>query len=119
MKEQNFSNHVKFVPAFHFFVVPVMLLNFGQSIYRIINFGFSFDRLVGVLTALALVLLMFLARLFALKVQDRVIRLEERMRMERLLPEDLKPRIGNSPARNWCRCGLQAMGSFRRWRGKC
>ncbi len=94
MKEQNFSNHVKFVPAFHFFVVPVMLLNFGQSIYRIINFGFSFDRLVGVLTALALVLLMFLARLFALKVQDRVIRLEERMRMERLLPEDLKPRIG-------------------------
>lgn len=93
MAEQNFANHTKLVPAFHFFVVPVMLLNFGQSVYRIIHFGFSFDRLVGVLTALALVLLMFLARLFALKVQDRVIRLEERLRMEQLLPNDLKSRI--------------------------
>jgi len=94
MAEQNFANHTKLVPVFHFFVVPVMLLNFGQSVYRMIHFGFSFDRLVGVLTALALVLLMFLARLFALKVQDRVIRLEERLRMERLLPGDLKSRIG-------------------------
>jgi hypothetical protein len=39
-------------------------------------------------------MLAFLARLFALGVQDRVIRLEERMRYQRLLPEDLKPRIG-------------------------
>jgi uncharacterized membrane protein YheB (UPF0754 family) len=52
------------------------------------------DALVGVLTAAALVLLAFHARLFALRVQDRVIRLEERMRLERLLPDDLKSRIG-------------------------
>jgi hypothetical protein len=94
MEEQNFSNHVKWVPTFHFFVMPVLLLNFGWSIYRLIHLGFTWDGLVAVLTAAALVTLMFNARLFALKVQDRVIRLEERIRMERLLPEDLKARIG-------------------------
>jgi Family of unknown function (DUF6526) len=94
MEEQNISNHVKWVPTFHFFVMPVLLLNFGWSIYRLIHLGFSMDSLVAVLTAAALVGLMFHARLFALKVQDRVIRLEERMRLERLLPEELKPRIG-------------------------
>jgi len=56
--------------------------------------GFSLDAFISVLTAAALLLLMFYARTFALTVQNRVIRLEERMRLERLLPEDLKPRIG-------------------------
>ena len=93
MAEQNFANHVKWVPAFHFFVIPVLLLNLGQSIYRTVHLGFSFDRLVGILTAAAILTTAFLARIFALKVQDRVIRLEERLRMERLLPADLKPRI--------------------------
>jgi hypothetical protein len=82
------------VPGFHFFVMPVMGLNFGWSIYRWKVAGFSLDAFISVLTAAALIMLMFYARLFALKVQDRVIRLEERMRLERLLPADLKPRIG-------------------------
>jgi Family of unknown function (DUF6526) len=94
MSEQNFANHTKWVPTYHFFVVPVMVLNFVQSIVRLVHRGFSWDGLVGVLTALALLLFMFLARIFALRVQDRVIRLEERLRMNQLLPEDLKPRIG-------------------------
>jgi hypothetical protein len=94
MAEQSYVNHVKWVPLFHFFVIPVLVLNLVQSIYKFFHWGFSFDRLVGVLTAAALVLLTFQARLFALKVQDRVIRLEERLRMERLLPTDLQPRIG-------------------------
>lgn len=93
MAEQNFSNHVKWVPTFHFFVMPVLLLNFGWSIYRMVHIGFSGDTLVNLLTAAALVLLMFHARLFALRVQDRVIRMEERDRMGRVLPEDLKLRI--------------------------
>lgn len=93
MTEQSYANHVKRVPTFHFFVIPVLILNFGWSIYRLVHNGFTWDGVIGVLTALALVLLMFHARLFALCVQDRVIRLEERQRMSRLLPDDLKPRI--------------------------
>jgi|GEM_PF-1361883 len=89
MEEQNFSNHVKWVPTFHFFVMPVLLLNFGWSIYRMIHLGFTWDGLVAVLTAAALVTLMFNARLFALKVQDRVIRLEERIRMDTLIYQEL------------------------------
>jgi hypothetical protein len=54
---------------------------------------FSFDGFVTVLLALALIVLFFCARLFALTVQDRVIRLEERLRYARLLPDDLKSRI--------------------------
>jgi hypothetical protein len=94
MTEQSFANHVRWVPGYHFFVMPVMALNFGWSIYRWKVAGFSLDAFVGVLVAAGLVALTLYARLFALAVQNRVIRLEERMRLEKLLPEDLKPRIG-------------------------
>jgi hypothetical protein len=94
MAEQSYSNHVKWVPTFHFFVVPVFALNLGWSVYRLIRPGFSWDGLVHFLMALALLIFMFNARLFALRVQDRVIRMEERNRMAKLLPDDLKPRIG-------------------------
>jgi len=92
MAEQNYSNHTRWVPTFHLFVLPVLILNFVSSIIRL-AYGFSWNALVGLLTALALVLLGFHARLFALSVQDRVIRMEECQRMSRLLPEDLKGRI--------------------------
>jgi Family of unknown function (DUF6526) len=93
MTEQNFKNHAKVVPTFHLFVLPVLILNFAQSIYRLVHFGFRWDGIVGVLTALALVFLAFHTRMFALRVQDRVIRLEERQRMSRLLPQGLHARI--------------------------
>lgn len=93
MAEQNFANHTKLVPTFHFFVLPVLGLHLVQSIYRFVHLGIRWDGFVGVLTALALFLLAFHARLFALRVQDRVIRLEERQRLSTLLPEDLHARI--------------------------
>ena len=94
MTEQNFQNHTKFVPAFHLFAVPVLVINFGWSLYRLRTLGFSFAGIFGVLLAAALVVLVFAARLFALAVQDRVIRLEERLRYERVLPADLQARSG-------------------------
>ena len=92
--EQNFANHGRFFPPFHFFVAPVMLLNLIWSIVRLWRQGFSWDGSERVLLALGLTVGFVSARLMALKVQDRVIRLEERLRYERILPADLKPRIG-------------------------
>ncbi len=93
MDAQNFANHPKTVPLFHYFVIPALTLNFGWSIYRLAHWRHWMDGLVELLTAAALLVLAFFARMFALTVQDRVIRLEERLRFERLLPEDLKARI--------------------------
>jgi len=99
-EQQNFANHGKIVPAFHFFLMPVLFLNFASSIYSVHataqHAGAAFPLLhaiLNLLLAVALIVLAFLARIFALGVQDRVIRLEERLRYRQLLPDDLKPRI--------------------------
>jgi uncharacterized membrane protein (DUF485 family) len=92
-EQQNYSNHVRWVPLFHFFVLPVLLANFFTSVFRWRFLGFSWGWLIGMLTALALFILAVFARTFAVKVQDRVIRIEERQRCERLLPVELKSRI--------------------------
>jgi hypothetical protein len=94
MAEQSFANHTKYVPPFHFYVLGVLALNFGWSIYRWKMSEFHIDGLISVLLAAALILLAFYSRIFALTVQDRVVRLEERLRYERLFPGDLRPRIG-------------------------
>jgi uncharacterized membrane protein YciS (DUF1049 family) len=94
MTEQNFANHTRFVPAFHFFVLPVFVANFVWSLFRMKQLEFSFAGIFGVVFAVALVILALYARMFALAVQDRVIRLEERLRYERVLPADLQTRCG-------------------------
>jgi uncharacterized protein DUF6526 len=93
MAEQNFANHTKVFPPFHFFVLPVLLVNLGVQIYWLKVFWITFSGVFGVLLALALLVGFLSARMFALSVQDRVIRLEERLRYQRLLPTDLQPRI--------------------------
>jgi len=95
MEEQNLANHTKVVPAFHFFVLPVLLFNFFWSLYRMWKLEFSFEGIFGVILAVALILLALHARMFALRVQDRLIRLEERLRYERLLPADLQARAND------------------------
>lgn len=92
-KVQNFENHARLVPMFHFFIFPVLAINLIWSLVQLRN-GIGFASVLSVLVAAALAALALLARLFALTVQDRVIRLEMRLRMARLLPADLQPRIG-------------------------
>jgi hypothetical protein len=94
MAEQNFANHTKFVPAFHFFVLPMLLINFGIQLYWWIKLGFVPIQFIPVLVAAALLVGFVTARMMALAVQDRVIRLEERQRYERVLPADLQSRAG-------------------------
>jgi hypothetical protein len=93
MAEQNFANHGKFVPPFHFFVVPVLTINLIYALYAWEKLRFSLTGFLQVLVAIALPLGFLNARLMALKVQDRVIRLEEQLRYDRLLPIDLRARI--------------------------
>lgn len=89
---QNFANHTKRVPMFHFVVLPILFINLVSSIIDAVH-SFSARSGIAVLTAVALVLLAFCARTFALTVQDRVIRLEMQLRLQGLLPADLRPRI--------------------------
>jgi hypothetical protein len=98
---QSFSTHRKYVPLYHFIAGPVLLLNLIWALYRLYR-GLPevpvFDRLLAVLVAAALIAVYLFARTFPLKVQDRVIRLEEQLRLERLLPVDLKPRLSELSA---------------------
>ncbi|MGH9560657.1 MAG: DUF6526 family protein, partial [Terracidiphilus sp.] len=66
---QNFANHARFVPAFHYVVAPIFLLNIVWSVVRVVR-SFSFGTIVSLLVAIALFLLAFTARRFALTVQD-------------------------------------------------
>ena len=92
-QSQNYGNHRRFFALFHFFVLPVLLvnaINAGRHVWNDPNRSTAFALLV----ALALALGALAARVMALKVQDRVIRLELTLRMRALLPQDLQGRIG-------------------------
>src|SRR5271166_2593991 len=89
---QNFQNHARYVPVFHFFVLPVLLFNVGWAIYRVVRAP-SGGSVVTLVVALALFLAALYGRMFALAVQDRLIRLEMQLRLQGLLPVDLRARI--------------------------
>jgi hypothetical protein len=92
---QSFQTHRKLVPGFHFVVLGILTVNLLWSLYRLFTGGLPlFDRIMAVLVAFALALLAYYARTFPLAAQDRIIRLEERLRLTELLPADLRPRIG-------------------------
>jgi hypothetical protein len=94
---QNLQNHTKLDPPFHFFLAPVSLVIMVAAVIKAIHNGFDGDHIgwsiVFILGGVWAVVLVFKVRLYSLKVQDRVIRLEEQLRMERLLPAPLKSRI--------------------------
>jgi len=90
---QTFENHTRLVPAYHFVAFPLFAVNFFFALYQVVT-DFSWGNLVAFGVAVALVLLFFVARLMVLTVQDRVIRLEETLRLRALLPADLQARIG-------------------------
>lgn len=89
---QSFKNHARIVPLFHGVAFPILVINLGWTAYRAFTRP-SWDTAISALLAVSLVLIFFFARIFALTVQDRVIRLEMRLRMRELLPADLTARI--------------------------
>jgi hypothetical protein len=92
---QSFQNHTRRFPLFHFVAMPLLYINLAiRIVYAVMHRG---ARLVWweIVFAFALIALGFAARLMALTVQDRLIMLEERLRMARVLPADLQPKIGD------------------------
>ena len=85
---QSYKNHARWDPPFHFFVLPMLLLNFAFSIYSTIHHWPNDPRLHIWWIVMAIVLFMMagLGRGAALRAQDRIIRLEERLRLHALLP---------------------------------
>ena len=90
---QTFANHARYVPLYHFVLAAILLANLGWWIRKVIRYP-SYDHGMLVVLAFGLLIMFAYMRAFPNTVQDRVIRLEERLRMERLLPADLKGRIG-------------------------
>ena len=91
-KPQTFANHGRFDPPYHFFVVPVfLLLAIAGMVHFIWRPGLHSALLFVVAVALATAVAKI--RNYALRVQDRVIRLEETIRLTALLPEPLRSRI--------------------------
>jgi hypothetical protein len=90
---QSYESHRRWIPAFHFFVLPVLLATVFVTLYRLLNDPRG-PVAWTVVVAVALFLGVFLLRGMPLRAQDRVIRLEERARFDRLLPSDLRPRVG-------------------------
>ena len=91
---QNFENHVKFIPSYHILAFGIFLINFFWRVYQVIHAP-SVDTGMALLLSIGFLLLFFFARIFALTVQDRIIRLEMRLRMQQLLPADLRAHIGD------------------------
>jgi hypothetical protein len=89
---QTYKNHVRFLPAFHFFVLPVLLVNLVNAIRHLWLMP-TMSTAWGVVFAMGLTMLGFVSRVQAVSVQDRVIRLEMRLRLQQLLPPDLRDRI--------------------------
>jgi len=90
---QSFANHTRFDPPFHFFLLPLGLLAMILSVIHIIHHPSIASTLLVVL-AIGFFVIAGKSRGYSLKVQDRVIRLEERLRLAMLMPEAGRSRIG-------------------------
>ncbi len=82
--EQTYSNHRRYNPWHHFVVLPILSINLAVEIQRLIKDPSAY-RGWQVVLAIGLFLFSFTARGMALRAQDRVIRLEERLRLSRLI----------------------------------
>jgi len=84
--EQSLSNHTRLDPLYHFVLLPLILVIVVMGVIGVIRHPSS-ETLWRLLVGLALLLVAFKTRTYPLKAQDRLIRLEERIRLHRLLSE--------------------------------
>jgi Family of unknown function (DUF6526) len=93
MAEQSYASHSRYHPLLHFIIFPLLSIDVLVRLYLLYRVP-SWVTAWNVLVAGALVALAWVVRGYAVQLQDRIIRGEERLRLERLLPPELKSRIG-------------------------
>ena len=91
---QSLETHTRWHPIFHFFIVPVTAINVIVTIVVAVRW-FSPLAAWNVVVALAVAALAAIARFYATKNQDRIIRVEETVRLWRILPAEMRPRIAD------------------------
>ncbi len=90
---QTYANHRRYDPSFHLFAFGVLSISFLLTVWRTVR-NPTFENAWWIVVAAAAIVLLFRVRIYALRNQDRIIRLEERLRLEKLLSEPLRGRIG-------------------------
>ncbi len=93
---QSYATHRRLDPMYHFVLATVLVLNLAFAITMLVRHHSDHQGLVHVwlvVMSLALLIMALKVRAYPLRAQDRIIRLEERLRMERVLPADLQARI--------------------------
>ena len=93
-RTQTYKNHARYFPPFHFFVLPVLLLNVVNAL-RHVWYAPNRSTAFAALVAVGILMLAPLTRAMVVRVQDRVIRLEMRLRLGGLLPAPLSGRIND------------------------
>jgi uncharacterized membrane protein len=88
---QNYQNHVRWFPLYHFVLTPMVLAFLIYTIVQMVRFP-DVDRAMMIFLAAVLIVLTLASRLSTLKIQDRVIRLEESLRYRRVLTPELAER---------------------------
>ena len=91
--KQTFDTHARYVPGYHYVLGFLLVIFLVRTIVQFVRAPGG-PALFGLVLSVSLVLMYWYARVFALTVQDRVIRLEERLRLDELLPPELRPRVG-------------------------
>lgn len=93
---QSFSNHTRWHTPYHFVLFPILFIHFAWCILRLTKAP-TLEHAEQFLLSLGLLMMMLLVRVNPLKAQDRIIRLEEQLRYQRLLSADLAARASALP----------------------
>ena len=91
---QSYANHTRFHPPFHFFLAPGSIVLLILTIVNVVRHDERLDAWILLLMGVLFFVAVFLLRVNPLRAQDRLIRLEERLRLQALLAAELRPRIG-------------------------
>ena len=93
-EQQRYDTHRRYHPVSHFVIAPILILNFIVAIVVAVR-DFSLLALWNVIFAFAVMMLGIIVRFYATKNQDRIIRVEETVRLYRVLPPELRSRIAD------------------------